>query len=150
MKRMKDVPQTVQEYIAQHDRKVQGILRALRDVILQAAPGATEKIGYQMPAYTLNGVLVYFAAWEHHVGFYPGPEVLEAFGDEVAPYAHSKGTLQFPLDRPVPRGLVKRIVKFRVAMLEAKKAARKAGAGAAKRVKRKSVRRTSTGTRKRT
>lgn len=105
---------TVGEYIAGHDRKTQAILRKLRSTILRAAPDAEERISYQMPAYFMKGVLVYFAAWEKHIGLYPGSQAIEEFAGDLTKYEHAKGSIQFPLDRPMPFGLVTRIVKYRV------------------------------------
>jgi uncharacterized protein YdhG (YjbR/CyaY superfamily) len=121
-----EAPVTVAEYIARQDRKTQAILKKLRAVILKAAPEAEERISYQMPAYFMKGVLVYFAAWEKHIGLYPGAQAIEVFEDDIAKYVHAKGSVQFPLDKPLPFGLVGRIVKFRV---EEKKNAKKAKTG---------------------
>ena len=107
-------PSTVAEYIARQDKKTQAVLRKLRAVILKNAPGAEERISYQMPAYFLNGVLVYFAAWEKHIGLYPGAQAIVEFESELTKYVHAKGSIQFPLEKPLPFGLVSRIVKYRV------------------------------------
>lgn len=102
------------EYIANCPEDVRKILKELREVIKEAAPEAQEKISYQMPCFTLNGNLVYFAACKNHIGFYPTPSGIEAFKDELSVYKSSKGAVQFPLDKPMPYDLVRRIVKFRV------------------------------------
>ncbi|WNR45587.1 iron chaperone [Paenibacillus roseipurpureus] len=107
--------QTTDEYIATFPADVQEKLQALRQVIKEAAPEATEKISYQMPTFELYGNLVHFAAFKKHIGFYPSAGGIQAFQDEVAPYHKSKGTLQFPLNEPIPFDLISRIVKYRVA-----------------------------------
>jgi uncharacterized protein YdhG (YjbR/CyaY superfamily) len=105
---------SIDEYIALFPDEVQEKLRELRAVIKAAAPEAGEKISYQMPAYTLHGNLVYFAAFKNHIGFYPAPRGIEQFKDELSAYKGSKGTVQFPLDQPIPYELISKIVKFRV------------------------------------
>ncbi len=105
---------TVDEYIAGFPQDVQEILNELRAVIKTAAPQAEEKISYQMPAYSLNGNLVYFAAYKNHIGFYPTPSGIEHFKKELAGYQISKGTVRFPLNKPIPFDLVRRMVSFRV------------------------------------
>jgi uncharacterized protein YdhG (YjbR/CyaY superfamily) len=114
---------TVDEYIAQFTKDVRDVLEELRRVIRKTAPDAEEAISYGMPAFKLNGKsLVFFAAWKNHVGFYPGgPSAIEAFKRELSPYKHAKGSIQFPLDKPIPFDLVKKIVEFRVKENEAKK-----------------------------
>lgn len=105
----------IDEYIATFPNNVQIILQELRQAIKDAAPEAKEAISYQMPTYKLNGNLVHFAAWKNHIGFYPGgPSAIEAFKKELSPFKQSKGTIQFPTDKPIPFDLVKKIVKFRV------------------------------------
>lgn len=111
---------SVDEYIANFPADIQDILQKLRKVIKEAAPGATEKISYQMPAYDLFGNLVYFAVHKKHIGFYPTPSAIEAFKKELSEYKGSKGAVQFPLGQPLPDDLIKRIVKFRVAENEGK------------------------------
>jgi len=107
---------TIDEYIATFPKDVQSVLQELRRVIREAAPEAEEARSYGMPAFKLHGRnLVFFAAWKSHVGFYPGgPSAIEAFKKELAPFKRSKGTVQFPLDKPVPFDLVRKIVEFRV------------------------------------
>jgi uncharacterized protein YdhG (YjbR/CyaY superfamily) len=108
-------PQTIDEYIAGFPDDVQQILQQIRQTTREAAPEAQEVISYQMPTFKLHGNLVHFAAYKKHVGFYPAPSGIEAFKDELAPYASSKGAVQFPLDQPMPYNLISRIVIFRVA-----------------------------------
>lgn len=105
---------TVDDYIAQFPSEIQEILVKLRNVIKDAAPGAEEKISYQMPAFSLHGNLVYFAAFKNHIGFFPTPNGIDAFKDELSGYKCSKGTVQFPIGKPLPYDLVSRIVKYRV------------------------------------
>ena len=108
-------PKSIDEYISGFSAEVQEILRALREVIRKAAPGAEEKISYQMPAFVLHGNLVYFATFQKHIGLYPAPRAIEAFSSELAQYKGAKGSVQFPVDKPLPYDLISRIVKFRVA-----------------------------------
>jgi uncharacterized protein YdhG (YjbR/CyaY superfamily) len=105
---------TVDEYIANFPPEIRRLLEAYRSVIREAAPEAKEGISYGMPAYSLNGPLVYFAAHTAHVGLYALPRAIEVFEDELSLYKTSKGTIQFPFDREAPLELVKRIVRFRV------------------------------------
>ena len=111
------------EYVAKFPKNVRDILEELRRVIKESAPKAEETISYAMPAFRLNGKsLVFFAAWKNHIGFYPsGPSAIEAFKKELSPYKQAKGTVQFPLDKPIPFDLVKKIVRFRVKENESKK-----------------------------
>ncbi|HSJ89685.1 MAG TPA: DUF1801 domain-containing protein, partial [Anaerolineales bacterium] len=83
-------------------------------LVHEIAPGAQEKISYQMPTFTLHGNLVHFAAFQKHIGFYPTPSGTEKFKKEIASYKAAKGSIQFPLDRPIPYELITKIVKFRV------------------------------------
>ena len=106
--------QSIDEYIGTFPENVQETLKELRAVIRAAAPGATEKISYQMPAFAWNGILVYFAAYKRHIGFYPTGSGVEAFRNELAEYKGSKGSVQFPIDKPMPYDLIRRIVQFRV------------------------------------
>ncbi len=116
---------TIDEYIAQQPADVQPILQEIRAVIRQAAPEATEKISYQMPTFHLNGNLVHFAAYQHHIGFYPTPSGTEQFAQELSGYKRAKGSVQFPLDRPMPYDLIRRMVEFRAAENTRKPAPRK-------------------------
>ena len=107
---------SIDEYIATFPEDIQKILEELRAVIKAAAPKAEEKISYQMPTFTLNGGnLVHFAAFKKHIGFYPTPSGTEAFQKELSVYKGAKGSVQFPLDKPMPLKLIRKIVKFRVA-----------------------------------
>ena len=107
-------PKNIDEYIAGFPKNVQEILQKIRKTIREAAPDAKEAISYQMPSFRLEGNLVYFAAFKKHIGFYPIPSGIEEFKDELAVYEQGKGSVQFPLDRPMPLDLITRIVKFRV------------------------------------
>ena len=114
--RAKQAPaKDIEEYIAGFPSNVQKILQKIRLTIRQAAPGAEEAIKYQIPAFTLNGNLIFFAAYKKHIGLYPAPRGVEKFKKELSAYEGGKGTVQFPLDEPVPFDLISRIVKFRVA-----------------------------------
>jgi uncharacterized protein YdhG (YjbR/CyaY superfamily) len=104
----------IDEYIANFPADIQEILQELRATIKAAAPEAEEAISYQMPTFKLKGNLVHFAAYKNHIGFYPVPRGIEAFQEELSAYKGSKGTVQFPLDRPLPLDLISRIVRFRV------------------------------------
>ena len=105
----------IDEYIETFPEEIQILLEEMRVNIKAAAPDAEEKISYQMPAFALKGNLVYFAAFKDHIGFYAMPSGNEAFRRELSKYDGSKGTVRFPLDKPLPLGLITRIVKFRVA-----------------------------------
>ncbi len=114
MKTLKNRMLTVDEYIAGFPQDVQEILNELRAVIKTAAPQAEEKISYQMPAFYFHGNLVYFAAYKKHIGFYPTSSGIEHFKKELAGYEVSKGAVRFPLGKPIPLDLVRRMVDFRV------------------------------------
>lgn len=105
---------TVESYMHSAPAHARALAEDLRKAIRQAAPEAEEVISYNMPAYKLHGVLVYFAAYDGHIGFYPTGSAIIAFKDELTKYKTSKGTIQFALDKPIPKTLVKNIVKFRV------------------------------------
>jgi uncharacterized protein YdhG (YjbR/CyaY superfamily) len=107
-------PKTIDEYIAGFPGDVQEILQQIRQTIRKAAPDAQEKISYKMPTFTLKGNLVYFAAFKNHIGFYPIPSGIEEFKEELSAYEQGKGSVRFPLDKPIPFDLISRIVKFRV------------------------------------
>lgn len=107
-------PQTIDEYIDQFPEDVKGILNELRQTIRDAAPQAEETINYQMPTFTLNGNLVHFAAFKNHIGFYPTPTGIEAFKKELSVYKGAKGSVQFPIDQPLPLSLIREIVAYRV------------------------------------
>jgi uncharacterized protein YdhG (YjbR/CyaY superfamily) len=108
------VPKDIDAYIANFPFHVQNKLEELRAIIKKAAPEAEEKISYQMPAFNLKGMLVYFAAYKNHIGFYPTSTGIEAFKSDLAGYKYSKGTIQFPIEKPLPADLVTRIVLFRL------------------------------------
>ncbi|WMW25068.1 DUF1801 domain-containing protein [Methanolobus sediminis] len=110
----------IDEYIALFPKDVRDKLEELRIVILEAAPEAEEVISYKMPTFRLNGILVHFAAYKNHIGFYPTPSGITAFEEELSGYKHSKGSIQFPLDKPIPFDIVKKIVVFRVRENKAK------------------------------
>lgn len=118
-------PATINEYIAGYPNDVQAVLHQVRATIRKAAPEAQEGIAYGMPAFTLHGPLVYFGAFKSHIGFYATPTGHEAFKEELSPYKQGKGSVQFPLDKPLPLDLISRIVKFRVAENIAKAAKKK-------------------------
>jgi uncharacterized protein YdhG (YjbR/CyaY superfamily) len=130
------IPNNVDEYIAGFPRDVHEILENIRLTIKTAAPAAEEKISYQMPTFFLNGNLVHFAVWKKHIGFYPTSSATEKFKKELSFYKGAKGSVQFPLDEPMPYVLIGRIVKFRVA--ENLEKAAKSKSRAKKKVARKS------------
>ncbi len=106
---------SIDEYILTCPPEVREKLKKLKKVIKESAPGAEEKISYRMPAFALHGNLVYFAAFKKHIGFFPHASGVDAFKHELSDYKTSKGTVQFPLDKPLPYELISRIVKYRVA-----------------------------------
>lgn len=105
---------SIDEYIGGFSKEVQELLQQVRATIRAAAPGAEEAIKYAMPTFILNGNLVHFAAFKNHIGFYPVPSGLAAFKKELSVYKGGKGSVQFPLDKPMPLNLIKKIVQFRV------------------------------------
>lgn len=105
---------TIDDYIAAFPKDVQDDLQRLRRVIRESAPAAEEAISYGIPTFKLNGNLVHFAAYQHHIGFYPTSSGIAAFKKELMPYKLSKGTVQFPLGRPLPLDLIRRIVRYRI------------------------------------
>lgn len=105
---------TIDEYIGTFPQDVQHILNELRQTIRESAPEAQETINYQMPTLILHGNLVHFAAFQNHIGFYPTPTGIEAFKQELSRYKGAKGSVQFPLDEPLPLPLIRRIVEYRV------------------------------------
>lgn len=106
-------PIDIDEYIAGFPPDVQEILEKVRRTISRAAPDAGEAIKYQMPTFTLNGNLVHFAAFKHHIGLYPTPSGTAKFREALASYKSGKGSVRFPLDEPIPYALIRDIVKFR-------------------------------------
>jgi uncharacterized protein YdhG (YjbR/CyaY superfamily) len=107
-------PKDIDDYISRFPAEVQQLLQKIRLTIQQAAPQATETISYSIPAFTLNEILVWFAAFKNHLGFYPRTDAIKAFKKELSAYKGAKGSVQFPFDQPLPLALVSRIVKFRV------------------------------------
>ncbi len=110
----RDTPKNIDEYISRFSPEVQAILEKIRLTIKCAAPGAQEIISYNIPAFRLNGVLVYFAAFKKHIGFFPPVKGDAKLVKAASIYAGKKGNLQFPLDRPIPYGLIEKIVKAKV------------------------------------
>ena len=110
----RSVPRTVDEHIESHPPETRLLLQELRALIREAAPDATETISYGIPTFDLNGHLVHFAGHRSHIGFYPTDLGVEAFAAELAEYKTTKGAVHFPLDRPLPADLIRRIVVFRV------------------------------------
>lgn len=115
----------IESYIASFPLPVQTILRQIRALVRETAPEAQEAISYGMPTFKLHGNLVHFAAYKSHIGFYPVPSGIEAFQAELSAYKMGKGSVQFPLDQPMPYDLIRRIVAFRVDENQAKAAAKK-------------------------
>jgi len=112
---MKLIPvKNIDEYIAGFPRDIRAILEELRVTIAKAAPQAVETINYQIPTFTVQGNLVHFAAYKNHIGFYPTPSGIEAFKKELSAYEGAKGSVQFPINEPLPLKLITKIVKFRV------------------------------------
>lgn len=107
-------PTSIDAYISGFPEHVQEILQKIRRIISDAAPDAEEAIKYQIPTFVLGGNLVHFAAFAKHIGFYPTPSGIEQFQDALSAYNSAKGSVQFPLDAPIPYNLIKRIVEFRV------------------------------------
>ena len=114
MKSGQAAPRNIDEYIAGFPPEIQEILEKIRLTIRKAAPKAEEAISYMMPTFKLHGNLVHFAAFKNHVGFYPAPKGIEAFKEELSAFEGGKGTVRFPLDKPIPYTLISKIVKFRV------------------------------------
>ena len=111
---MKKVFKNIDEYIATQTQEVQTLLEQMRQTIKEAAPEAEEVISYNMPAFKYHGMLVYFAAYKNHIGFYATPTGHSEFKDELSAYKQGKGSVQFPLSKPLPLDLISRIVAFRV------------------------------------
>jgi uncharacterized protein YdhG (YjbR/CyaY superfamily) len=105
---------SIDEYIESFPEHVQKKLVELREAIREQAPHAQEKISYQIPTFFLNGNLVHFAAYTNHIGFYPTSTGIRAFKNNLSKYKSAKGSVQFPIEEPLPLGLIRRIVKFRV------------------------------------
>jgi uncharacterized protein YdhG (YjbR/CyaY superfamily) len=111
---------TIDEYIAAQDDEKKPVLQQFRKIIKAAAPQAHEVISYGMPAFKFNSVLVYFSAMKEHYGFYPTSKPIEVFKDKLKPYKTSKGAIQFPADKPLPKKLITEIVKYRLKEVEKK------------------------------
>jgi uncharacterized protein YdhG (YjbR/CyaY superfamily) len=114
-------PDTIDEYIAHYPKDVQLLLEKMRKTIRKAAPEAEERISYSMPAFYQDGILVWFAAFKEHIGFYPKPSAIAAFEKDLSKYEGTKGTVRFPMNKPLPLALVSRIVKFRIRQNQNKK-----------------------------
>ena len=107
--------ESIDDYISKFPPEIQEILSTIRKVIKEAAPEAKEKISYQMPTFELHGNLVHYAAFKNHIGFYPTPNGIDAFKEELSGYKGAKGSIQFPINQPMPYELISKIVKYRVA-----------------------------------
>jgi uncharacterized protein YdhG (YjbR/CyaY superfamily) len=105
---------TMNEYISGFPKEIQKMLQEMRAEISNAAPKAEETIKYGIPTFTLNGNLVHFGGFKNHIGFYPAPSGIEAFKKELSVYNGAKGSIQFPLDKPLPLALIRKIVMYRV------------------------------------
>jgi uncharacterized protein YdhG (YjbR/CyaY superfamily) len=103
---------SIDEYIADFPDDVRKAMEKVRSTITKAAPRAEEAIKYQIPTFVLNGNLIHFAGYKNHIGLYPGSKAIEEFKDQLSGYKISKGTVQFPLDKPMPVGLINKITKF--------------------------------------
>jgi uncharacterized protein YdhG (YjbR/CyaY superfamily) len=115
VKAKQSAPKNIDEYIEGFPTKVQAILNKIRATIKKAAPGSKEAMKYQIPTFiNANGNLVHFAAYKSHIGFYPAPSGIDKFKEELSAYRTGRGTLQFPLDKPIPYGLITKVVKFRI------------------------------------
>lgn len=110
----KGKPVSIEEYIEIAPQEVQEKLRQMHKCIREAAPGAKESLKWGMPAYSYQRILITFAVFKHHIGFYPTPSAVEAFADSLAKYKTAKGSIQFPLYKPLPLSLISQIIKFRV------------------------------------
>jgi len=120
MRNVQESPKNIDDYIAGFPPEVQEFLEQIRTTIKEAAPAAEEAIKYRMPTFVLNENLVHFAAYKNHVGFYPTPSGIEKFKDELLSYKNAKGSVQFPIDKPIPLKLIRKIVAFRVKEIQAK------------------------------
>ena len=114
MRLNRKTPKNFEDYAANYPMQVRQMLTKVRQTIKKAAPSAKERISYGMPAYTLDGILVWFAAHQSHIGFYPRKSAIIAFKKELAPYKQAKGSVQFPFDKPLPLSLITHMVKFRM------------------------------------
>ncbi len=125
MKTASGSPSNIDEYIASFPRDVQAVLNEIRKTINKAAPDAEEALKYRIPTFVLHENLVHFAAFKNHIGFYPTPSGVEAFKQELSRYDGAKGSVQFPIDKPMPLKLIDKIVKFRAKEARTKSAAKK-------------------------
>ena len=114
-------PGDIDAYIAAFPPEVQKSLQKIRALIREAAPDAVEAMKYRIPTFVLGTNLVHFAAYQNHIGFYPTPSTITAFASELRDFVSAKGSVQFPLNRPIPFGLIRRMVEFRVVEVHAKK-----------------------------
>jgi uncharacterized protein YdhG (YjbR/CyaY superfamily) len=114
MKSTKAPPKTIAEYISTAPKEARGKLREMRECIRASAPGAKESLKWGMPAFSYGRILVTFAGFEHHIGFYPTPSAVKAFTAELRKYETAKGSVQFPLDQPLPLALIRKMTAFRV------------------------------------
>ena len=110
----KKSPTTVEEYIQEFPKEVQEIIQKIRAIVKEEAPEVQEKISYGMPTFSYKGVLVHFAAYKNHIGFYPTPSGITEFEEQLKPYKHAKGSAKFPLSKPIPYDLIRQIVKVRL------------------------------------
>lgn len=111
---------TIDQYIASFSQETQKILQQLREDLQKMVPEAKQKISYAIPTFELNGNLIHFAGYKNHIGLYPGSKAIEVFAEDLKGYHTSKGTVQFPIDKPLPMDLIKKIVDFCVAQNLAK------------------------------
>jgi len=125
VKTKRTAARTIDDYIAGFPEEVRVRLERVRQTILKAAPGATEAISYGIPTFDRHGRLIYFAGFKQHIGLYPAPRGAAEFAEELAAYEGGKGTVRFPSDRPLPLGLIRRIVKYRLKQNEEKAKAAK-------------------------
>jgi len=125
MKEKQKTAETIDDYIAGFPKEIRTILTKIRSTIRKAAPQAEEAIKYQIPTFVQHGNLVHFAAYKHHIGFYPTSKAIVKFEKELSAYAGAKGTVRSPLDKPIPLGLISKIVKSRVRDNLAKEKAKK-------------------------
>ena len=114
MKQPEESPATIDAYIATFPPETQVILEKIRAIIHEEAPGVDEAMAYGIPTFRLKGNLVHFAGYKKHIGFYPAPAGIEAFEEQISAYKHAKGSVQFPLDQPIPYDLIREMVRFRV------------------------------------
>jgi len=114
MEESKVTPQSIDDYISKFTPDIQEILQMIRKVIKGSAPDAEEKISWGMPTFTLHGNLIHFAAHKNHIGLYPSPSGIDSFKVELSEYIGGKGSIRFPIDKPIPYELIGKIVKFRV------------------------------------